>query len=118
VAFEPTEVRAALLEDTPVARLTDRTLCEREPLAERLRAVAARGYDQAQDELDYGIVSVGVPVCGADGVSLAAINCSTSTTRVEPSEMIETRLPLLREAAREIEAALTRFPALARSLAR
>jgi IclR family pca regulon transcriptional regulator len=70
------------------------------------------------DELDYGIVSVAVPVRDSGGKVVAAINCSTSTTRISQDELVRTRLPLLQEAAGAIEAELRRFPMLARSLAR
>ena len=46
----------------------------------------------------------------------AAINCSTSTTRVSQEELVRTRLPLLREAAAEIEDSLRRWPALSHAL--
>jgi IclR family pca regulon transcriptional regulator len=83
---------------------------------ERLQAVTDRHYDSALDELDYGIVSVAVPLVDADDRVVAAINCSTSTTRISQDELVRTRLPLLREAAAQIEAELRRHPALARSL--
>jgi IclR family pca regulon transcriptional regulator len=85
-------------------------------LAERLQAVAERGYDSALDELDYGIVSVAVPLFGRGRKVIAAINCSTSTTRISQDELVRTRLPLLRSAASEIESALKRWPALEASL--
>jgi hypothetical protein len=47
---------------------------------------------------------------------IAAINCSTSTTRISQDELVRTRLPLLRAAAGEIEASLRRWPVLEASL--
>ncbi|MEZ6023363.1 MAG: IclR family transcriptional regulator C-terminal domain-containing protein [Hyphomonadaceae bacterium] len=35
-------------------------------MLERLRATRERGYDSALDELDFGIVSIAVPVFDAD----------------------------------------------------
>jgi IclR family pca regulon transcriptional regulator len=46
----------------------------------------------------------------------AAINCSTSTTRISRDELVATRLPLLQRAAQEIEEALRRWPFLSHSL--
>jgi len=85
-------------------------------MAERLSLIAERGYDSALDELDYGIVSVAVPIFGRGGRVIASINCSTSTTRISQDELVRTRLPLLRAAAGEIEASLKRWPALEASL--
>ena len=49
-----------------------------------------------------------------------AADCSNqlfySTTRIAEDDLVRTRLPLLRAAAREMETALRRWPALAHSL--
>jgi IclR family transcriptional regulator, pca regulon regulatory protein len=99
------------------ARFTERTVIERSALADRLSMVRERGYDSALDELDYGIVSVAVPIFDRDRRAIAAINCSTSTTRISQDELVRTRLPLLRAAADEIETSLKRWPALLHALA-
>jgi len=57
-----------------------------------------------------------VPVFDAERRIAAAINCSTSTTRVSREELVETRLPLLQRAAGEIEEALRRWPFLSHAL--
>lgn len=110
------EERAALLADAPYQRFTENTVTSAEAMEQRLGLVAERGYDSALDELDYGIVSVAVPLFGRDKSVIAAINCSTSTTRISQDELVRTRLPLLRDAASEIESALKRWPVLEASL--
>jgi IclR family pca regulon transcriptional regulator len=115
-AFLPDDEREALLAGAPFQRFTERTVTEGAALAERLALIAERGYDSALDELDYGIVSVAVPIFGRGGRVIASINCSTSTTRISQDELVRTRLPLLRAAAGEIEASLKRWPALEASL--
>lgn len=112
----PEDERAALLARAPFQRFTERTVTDGAAMAQRLTLVAERGYDSALDELDYGIVSVAVPLFGRDRRVIAAINCSTSTTRISQDELVRTRLPLLREAAGEIESALKRWPSLETSL--
>lgn len=116
-AFQPDEVVAELLAAAPFQRFTERTITKAGEMRKTLQEVRTRGYAAAQDELDYGIVSVSVPLFGADRSAIAAINCSTSTTRIAQDELVRTRVPLLREAAQELEAALRRWPALERSLA-
>jgi IclR family pca regulon transcriptional regulator len=115
-AHLPEEERAALCARAPYQRFTERTVTDRAAMADRLALIAERGYDSALDELDYGIVSVAVPIFGRGGRVIASINCSTSTTRISQDELVRTRLPLLRRAAGEIEAALKRWPALDASL--
>jgi IclR family pca regulon transcriptional regulator len=106
----------AYLAEATLDRLTEHTITSKAELRKRLRQVRTQGYDSAQDELDYGIVSVAVPVFDADRRIAAAVNCSTSTTRVSRDELVRTRLPLLQKAAQEIEEALRRWPFLSHSL--
>lgn len=116
MAFEPAETIATFLARAPFERRTENTVTDPAALDARFAAIRKQGYDSALDELDYGIVSVAVPVFDMDRVVVAAINCSTSTTRISQVELIRTRLPLLRQAAGAIEAALRRWPVLAHSL--
>jgi len=117
LAFEPAAGAEPVIEAAPLTRFTERTVTSREAIGERLSAIRERGYDSSLDELDYGIVSVAVPIFDSARAIVAAINCSTSTTRIAQDELVRTRLPLLRHAAGEIEAALRRWPVLAQSLA-
>lgn len=106
----PDDERGGLLAGAPFQRFTERTVTDPSAMAERLALIGERRYDSAPDGLDYGIVSVAVPLFGRDRRVIAAINCSTSTTRISQDELVRTRLPLLRQAASEIEAALKRWP--------
>lgn len=63
-AHLPEDERAALLARAPFQRFTERTVTDHPALADRLALIAERGYDSALDELDYGIVSVAVPIFG------------------------------------------------------
>lgn len=97
-------------------KLTEKTETSIPVLRRILERVRREEFASIQDELDYGIVSVAVPVRGEDGTVVAAINCSTATTRVNEAEMVRTRLPHLREAAAAIEQALRRHPVLLHSV--
>ncbi len=116
LAFKGDAEIESWLAQATLTRFTDHTVATADGLRERLRRIRQNGYDSALDELDFGIVSVAVPIFDADRKVIAAINCSTSTTRISQLELIETRLPGLREAAAEIGDALRRWPALAHSL--
>jgi IclR family pca regulon transcriptional regulator len=116
VAHLPEEQVTAYARNTPLQRFTDRTLVDRERLEQVLRQARRNDYASIQDELDYGIVSVAVPVRAGSGDVVAAINCSTATSRVGLSEMLDTRLPVLRRAARAIEIELQRYPLLVNSI--
>lgn len=116
VAHRPREFIDAYVKNTVIERFTDKTIVDRKRLAQILKKAAQNDYASIQDELDYGIVSVAVPIRAANGEVIAAINCSTATSRVEPEEMLDTRLPVLRRAAREIEIELQRYPMLVNSI--
>jgi IclR family transcriptional regulator, pca regulon regulatory protein len=116
MALQSDERMEQLLASAQPEKFTDKTVTSLPALRKILRQVRAQGYASIQDELDYGIVSVAVPVRGDDGTVVAAINCSTATTRVNEAEMVRTRLPLLRNAADAIERELRRYPVLLHSI--
>jgi len=116
LAFQDDAAIEGYLGEVELTRLTEHTITSKTELRRRLREARVNGYDSAQDELDYGIVSVAVPVFDNERNIAAAINCSTSTTRISREELVRTRLPLLQRASREIEDALRRWPFLSHSL--
>ncbi len=116
LAYQPDSVIDDYIATTAFQKFTEHTINTKTDLLKRLQQVRMRGYDSAQDELDYGIVSVSVPISDPNRNIVAAINCSTSTTRIKQEELIQTRLPLLQNAALEIEASLKNWPALVHAL--
>jgi IclR family pca regulon transcriptional regulator len=115
-AHLPDEQVARYVKTTPLNRFTDKTIVDRRRLGQILKQARRNDYASITDELDYGIVSVAVPVRAGAGDVIAAINCSTATSRVDPGEMRDTRLPVLRRAARAIEIELQRYPVLVNSI--
>lgn len=116
LAFQPEEAIEKFFQTATLTRFTERTVTSEAEMRRRLAQVRETGFDSAWDELDYGIVSVAVPVFDKDRRITSAINCSTMPTRISQDELVRTRLPLLQQAAREIQAALIKRPYLAHSL--
>jgi IclR family pca regulon transcriptional regulator len=116
LAFEHEEVRNHYLDTSTFTAFTENTITSRADLRRLFLDVRKSGYAATQDELDYGLISIAIPILDDQGRSLAAINCSTSTSRVGKEELIRTRLPILQNAARAIELALRRQPYLLRSV--
>jgi IclR family pca regulon transcriptional regulator len=116
LAFETPAAREDYLDVATFASFTAHTVTTRNELSEVLARARANGYAATQDELDYGLISIATPILDADGRAVAAINCSTSTSRVTMEELIASRLPVLRNASRHIEGALRRQPFLLRSI--
>lgn len=116
LAFLPDQEIEEFLAQAPFEKFTEHTVTTADAMRSRLQKIRSEGFDSAFDELDFGIVSVAVPVFDASRRVIAAVNCSTSTTRISQDELIKSRLPLLRAAAAEIESALRRWPSLAYAL--
>jgi len=116
LAYQSPEVIDEYFEQVELKELTSKTVTSEKKLRKILRDVRNNGFASIQDELDYGIVSVAVPVLGPDGEILAAINCSTATTRINQEAMVDARLPELRSAAGKIESELNRYPILIHSI--
>jgi IclR family pca regulon transcriptional regulator len=116
LAHQSKEIREHYLHTAELKPLTDKTVTSITRLRAILNKARRDGYASVQDELDYGIVSVAVPVLNDTGEVIAAINCSTSTTRIHQRDMIESRLPVLREAAKSIELEVRRYPVLSHSV--
>ncbi len=116
LAYQPADRIDDYFRRVEMQKLTSKTTTSKARLRKILKDVKNNAFASIQDELDYGIVSVAVPILDAEGDILAAINCSTATTRVNEEDMVETRLPELRKAARKIEQELSRYPVLAHSI--
>lgn len=116
LAFEADDVRAHYVNTCSFVRFTEHTVASKTELRKILEEARRTGYAAIKDELDYGLISIAVPIVDEAGRAMAAINCSTATSRVGKEELVRTRLPVLRNAARFIETALRRQPFLLRSV--
>lgn len=116
LAYQSPEFVDQYLARAEFRKLTDKTETSKDRLRLVLEEIRELGFAAIQDQLDYGIVSVSVPVMSPSGEILAAINCSTATTRVTEQAMVETRLPRLRHAASLIENEIRRYPVLEHSI--
>lgn len=116
LAFQPESAVEAYFHRASLRKLTEHTETDQAALRRILKDVRAKGYAALQDELDYGIVSVALPIFGPHGRIVAAANCSDVTNRLDRDTMIKKRLPVLRQAVRRIEGMLTQHPELTNSV--
>jgi IclR family pca regulon transcriptional regulator len=117
LAYQPKEIMDDYFRKVRFSAFTEKTVTSKSALRNILASVRDERCAAIEDELDYGVVSVAVPIFNSDNQVIAAVNCSTSTARADKNEMTTTRLPVLREAARSIEIELRRYPMLAHSMA-
>ena len=85
---------------------TERTLVSEEKLRVLLREVGQTGYAIVEEELEIGLQSIAVPVRGASGAVVAALNIATQTTRVTRHQLEHAFLPTLLNAASELSVLL------------
>jgi IclR family pca regulon transcriptional regulator len=104
-ALDAPALEAFLATARLVAR-TPRTTASPDKLRRRLETVRRAGYALLDQELEAGVRSIAVPIVDAGGRVVAALNASGHADRVETRTMRERFLPVLREAAVELAAAL------------
>lgn len=82
---------------------TPKTVTSPEELGRAIRRVREQGYALVDEELEFGLRSIAVPVRDRSGRVAAAINVSTHAGRTDIATMKRDYLPRLRQAARRIE---------------
>jgi IclR family pca regulon transcriptional regulator len=105
LAGMPDAARTALLEASTPTHLTDKTLTGAD-LAAELDRVRAQGWAMVDGELEPGLRSIAAPLHGRDGEIVGALNVSTSTHRVDVTQVRDVYLPALRETAAAVDAEL------------
>ena len=103
------------LDTVEMKALTDRTVTDATRLKQILADVRKNGYACTQDELDYGLSSVAVPVMIGER-AVAAINTSSNSARMTKDELAKARVGILQRTALAIAQALEQSPALLHSL--
>lgn len=116
LAFQPKPLTDAYFQRATLRRITEFTETDPQVLNRLLETVRQAGYAVVQDEIDYGLVSVAIPVLGPSGTVIAAASCTDVTNRATRETLVELRLPALRLAVRRIEGTLARHPQLAHSV--
>jgi IclR family pca regulon transcriptional regulator len=85
---------------------TEHTITDPARLREALAQVRRDGYAINNEELELGLRSIAVPVRGAAGRVLAALNVGAQAARVTPDIMMREFLPVLRQGAQELSVLL------------
>lgn len=85
---------------------TDRTVVSEPRLREILDDVRQKGYAIVEEELEIGLRSIAVPVRGASGAAVAALNVGAQATRAARAQLEQTFLPTLLNAAAELSVLL------------
>jgi len=92
----------AYLERVVLAPRTEHTVTDPARLRAVLDQVREDGYAINNEELELGLRSIAVPVRGASGRVLAALNVGAQAARVPAQRMLDEFLPVLRKGAQEL----------------
>ena len=106
LAYRPWADVRERMKGVAMKRYTPNTVTSLQRLRADLELIRRSGYGTTDQELELGVRSVAAPVRDASGEVIAAVNVSTLTSRVGPSELRTRFLPKLLETARRISAAL------------
>jgi IclR family pca regulon transcriptional regulator len=90
------------LETVKLRAYTDRTVVSARRLKEILLEVRAAGFAIIDEELEVGLRSIAVPVRGASGNVVAALNVGAQSIRVSKRQMEEEILPVLLKGSEEL----------------
>jgi IclR family pca regulon transcriptional regulator len=82
--------------------ITEKTITSRDVLRRVLDQVLEKGYALVDQELEIGLRSIAVPVRGATGAVIAAMNVSAQAARISRREMEGRFLPVLQQGAGEV----------------
>ena len=104
-ALNETELKA-YFGKADLRRYTERTIVSEDRLRQIFRGIRQSGYAVVEEELEIGLRSIAVPVRGASGAVVAALNIGAQATRVTKAEMELNFLPALLNAASELSVML------------
>jgi IclR family KDG regulon transcriptional repressor len=82
LAYLPEGELGQVLARAPLARLTPRTIVDRDALRDELRLVRRRGWAEAVEERETGVASIAAPVRNVAGEVVAAISIGAPLARL------------------------------------
>ena len=106
LAFLPDAEREDVLSRITLARRGPNTLTSKAALLAELQRIRAAGIAVNNEELAYGLRSVAVPVIGASGEAVAAVNLAAHRTMASLDDLVARIGPLMQRTAAEISAQL------------
>ncbi|MES2118780.1 MAG: IclR family transcriptional regulator C-terminal domain-containing protein [Pseudomonadota bacterium] len=102
LAYLPADELDQYLARTKLRPMTEHTVTSVKRLREILAGVRQAGYAVNDEELELGLRSIAVPVRGASGKVLAALNVGAQAARVSVRQLEQEFLPVLQRGAQEL----------------
>jgi IclR family pca regulon transcriptional regulator len=101
----------AFLATGPFPALTPHTVTDVSGLRAAIDEARTRGYAVVDEEREEGVRSAAVPIHGEDGETVAALNVSVNSGRIDLRRLTDVFVPELLETARRIDEAIASLPA-------
>ena len=92
----------SILEESELRAYTPHTVTTQKRLRDLLTEIRTTGCAIVDEELEIGLRSIAVPVRGASGTVVAALNIGSQASRVSRQQMEDDFLPVLRKSANEL----------------
>lgn len=102
LAHLPEDRLKSYFDQVKLRAMTEKTVVSQRRLREILAGVREAGYAIIDEELEVGLRSIAVPVRGATGSVLAALNIGVQAARVSRRQMEKEFLPVLLRGAEEL----------------
>jgi IclR family transcriptional regulator, pca regulon regulatory protein len=102
LAHLPPDMLDEYFEKVELKAFTERTIVSAKRIREILQEVRDKGYALVEEELEIGLRSIAVPVRGASGEVVAALNVGAQATRVSSRQMKEEFCPVLQRGAHDL----------------
>lgn len=102
LAHLPPEQLDLYFEKVTLKAFTNRTIVSKHRLREVLDDVREKGFALVEEELEVGLRSIAVPVRGASGAVVAALNVGAQASRVSARQMKSEFLQVLKQGAHEM----------------
>lgn len=101
LAFLDTEEVRSILNKSKLEKFTENTKTDPEEIMADLSIIRSKGYAMDEEELEYGLTCVAVPIFNRQGHPIASISASGPTSRMD-KKLKEKCCKLLRTASEEI----------------
>jgi IclR family pca regulon transcriptional regulator len=102
LAYQPEDAIEAYLQRVRLEARTPKTITDKTEFRAVLEATRAQGYALVNEELEFGLRSIAVPVIQKNGQVTIALNLSAQAGRVSADEMRERFLPSLSAASESL----------------
>lgn len=103
LAALPDSELAGLIDAYPIPHMTEKSIVDRAEYLRKIAEVRRTGYALVDEELELGVRSIAVPIHDRRNRVIAAMNVGAHAGRISLEDMTRKVLPVLRQAANDVE---------------